>query len=138
LTIYQAKSLSDLKGIAANLLQNFGSQRVVAFYGEMGVGKTTLIKELCLQLGIHEIASSPTFSIVNEYLSLKGENIYHFDFYRIEKEEEVFDLGYEDYFYSGDYCFIEWPEKISNLLPGSTTKVEITLDKENNRLIAVV
>lgn len=138
MTIYQAKSLSDLKGIAANLLQNFGSQRVVAFYGEMGVGKTTLIKELCLQLGIHEIASSPTFSIVNEYLSLKGENIYHFDFYRIEKEEEVFDLGYEDYFYSGDYCFIEWPEKISNLLPGSTTKVEITLDKENNRLIAVV
>jgi len=135
---YQAKTLHDLKAIATDLLSEFGEHRVIAFYGEMGVGKTTLIKELCTQFGVDDVANSPTFSIVNEYLTQKGETLYHFDFYRIEEEEEVYDLGYEDYFYSGNYCFIEWPENISNLLPENTVKVKITLDNKNNRMIAVV
>ncbi|MCO6500110.1 MAG: tRNA (adenosine(37)-N6)-threonylcarbamoyltransferase complex ATPase subunit type 1 TsaE [Vicingus serpentipes] len=134
---YQAKTLTDLKEIAKDLLNEFGKHRVIAFFGEMGVGKTTLIKELSTQLGVNEIANSPTFSIVNEYLTIDGKTLFHFDFYRIEDEEEVYDLGYEDYFYSGNYCFIEWPEKILNLLPENTVKVKIVLDNENNRLIAV-
>jgi tRNA threonylcarbamoyladenosine biosynthesis protein TsaE len=104
----------------------------------MGVGKTTLIKVLCKQLGVEESTNSPTFSIVNEYLSTSQKSIYHFDFYRIEKEEEVFDMGYEDYFYSGNFCFIEWPEKIPNLLPEEVVKVSIELDDDYNRLISVV
>ena len=103
----------------------------------MGVGKTTLIKVLCQQLGVEEPTNSPTFSIVNEYLSNQNKTIYHFDFYRIEKEEEVFDMGYEDYFYDNSYCFIEWPEKIPNLLPPDAIKVKIMLDDENNRIISV-
>ena len=116
MSTYQAKTLCDLKVIATELQNEFGTHRVIAFYGEMGVGKTTLIKELCAQLGVEDIPNSPTFSIVNEYLTQKGATLYHFDFYRIEEEEEVYDLGYEDYFYSGNYCFVEWPEKIMNLL----------------------
>jgi tRNA threonylcarbamoyladenosine biosynthesis protein TsaE len=134
---YKAASLKDLKQIATNLIAEFGTNRVIAFYGEMGVGKTTLIKELCSVLGVVDLANSPTFSIVNEYLSLSGNQVYHFDFYRIEEEEEVYDLGYEDYFYSDNYCFIEWPEKILNLLPETIVKVNISLDDENNRIISV-
>ena len=137
MSTYQAKTLCDLKVIATELLNEFGTHRVIAFYGEMGVGKTTLIKELCVQLGVEDIPNSPTFSIVNEYLTQKGATLYHFDFYRIEEEEEVYDLGYEDYFYSGNYCFVEWPEKIMNLLPENTVKVKISLDAENNRIIVV-
>jgi len=88
-------------------------------------------------LGVDDVASSPTFSIVNEYMSKSGKAIYHFDFYRIEKEEEVYDLGYEDYFYSDCFCFIEWPEKILNLIPENIVKVSIDLDDENNRLISI-
>lgn len=134
---YKANTLSDLQTIAEALLVDFKSNKVIAFYGEMGVGKTTLIKELCKVLGVEDVANSPTFSIVNEYLSNNKEAVYHFDFYRIEEEDEVFDLGYEDYFYSDSYCFIEWPEKIPNLLPDNVVKVTLGLDEENNRLISI-
>jgi tRNA threonylcarbamoyladenosine biosynthesis protein TsaE len=137
LKTYKAASLVELKTIAENLIADLGNNKVVAFYGEMGVGKTTLIKELCKVLEVDDVASSPTFSIVNEYMSKSGKAIYHFDFYRIEKEEEVYDLGYEDYFYSDCFCFIEWPEKILNLIPENIVKVSIDLDDENNRLISI-
>lgn len=135
---YQVNSEQELIAVAVDLLRDFGNKKVILFYGEMGVGKTTLIKVLCKQLGVNEVTSSPTFAIVNEYLSNTNESIYHFDFYRIEKENEVFDLGYEEYFYSGNFCFVEWPEKIPNLLPDNAVKVNIVQDEENNRLISVV
>ena len=135
-TEYKSNSVDDLKEVAKKLISDFSDKRVILFYGEMGVGKTTLIKVLCQQLGVEEPTNSPTFSIVNEYLSNQNKTIYHFDFYRIEKEEEVFDMGYEDYFYDNSYCFIEWPEKIPNLLPPDAVKVKIMLDDENNRIIS--
>ena len=134
---YKVTSVNELKQIATELIAEFGTNRVIAFYGEMGAGKTTLIKEICNELEVDEIANSPTFSIINEYLSNTKETIYHFDFYRIEEESEVYDLGYEDYFYSDNYCFIEWPEKAPNLLPENTVKVDISVDNENNRLISI-
>ena len=127
----------ELPQVAQKVLTAFGNRKVILFYGEMGVGKTTLIKQLCKQLGVEEATTSPTFSIVNEYLANTGKSIYHFDFYRIEEEAEVFDLGYEDYFYSDNYCFIEWPEKIPNLLPEDTIRVKIELGDNNERLIEV-
>jgi tRNA threonylcarbamoyladenosine biosynthesis protein TsaE len=135
---YKIGSEEELVGVAKSLLNDFSDKKIILFYGEMGVGKTTLIKLLCKQLGVEESTNSPTFSIVNEYLSTSQKSIYHFDFYRIEKEEEVFDMGYEDYFYSGNFCFIEWPEKIPNLLPEEVVKVSIELDDDYNRLISVV
>ena len=135
---YKIGSEEELVGVAKSLLNDFSDKKIILFYGEMGVGKTTLIKVLCKQLGVEEATNSPTFSIVNEYLSTSQKSIYHFDFYRIEKEEEVFDMGYEDYFYSGNFCFIEWPEKIPNLLPEEVVKVSIELDDDYNRLISVV
>ncbi|MDG1477487.1 MAG: tRNA (adenosine(37)-N6)-threonylcarbamoyltransferase complex ATPase subunit type 1 TsaE [Vicingaceae bacterium] len=134
---YKSNSLDDLNEIAKKLISDFSDKKVILFYGEMGAGKTTLIKILCQELGIEELTNSPTFSIVNEYLSNKNETIYHFDFYRIEVEEEVFDMGYEDYFYGDSYCFIEWPEMIPNLLPPNSVKVTIELDADNNRIISV-
>ena len=137
-TEYIANSEADLIEIAQQLIVDFSERRVILFYGEMGVGKTTLIKVLCKQLGVNEPTNSPTFSIVNEYLSEELQSIYHFDFYRIEEEEEVFDMGYEDYFFSNNYCFIEWPEKIPNLLPDNAVKITIKEDADNNRLISFV
>ena len=134
---YRVCSEKELVNIAKSLLKDFSDKKVVLFYGEMGVGKTTLIKELCKQLGVEEPTNSPTFSIVNEYISISHKPIYHFDFYRIEKEEEVYDMGYEDYFYSDNYCFVEWPEKIPNLLPEDAIKITIEEDEGNNRLISV-
>jgi tRNA threonylcarbamoyladenosine biosynthesis protein TsaE len=134
---YKVSSEQELKVIAPKILADFGNQKIILFTGEMGAGKTTLIKLLCQQLGVEEATSSPTFSIVNEYLSNTQQSIYHFDFYRIENEAEVYDLGYEDYFYSNNYCFIEWPEKIPNLLPETYVEVTIVLDEQNNRLISV-
>lgn len=130
-------SEQELPQVAEEFLAAFGNRKVILFYGEMGVGKTTLIKQLCKQLGVEEATTSPTFSIVNEYLANTGKSIYHFDFYRIEEEAEVFDLGYEDYFYSDNYCFIEWPEKIPNLLPEDTVTLKIELGENNERLIEV-
>jgi tRNA threonylcarbamoyladenosine biosynthesis protein TsaE len=109
---------TDLKIVAKEILTAFPDQRVFAFDGHMGAGKTTLIKYFCEILGITDTVTSPTFAIVFEYINEDGEPLYHFDFYRINKIEEAFDLGYEEYFYSGCYCFIEWPGKIPELLPG--------------------
>lgn len=119
-------NLSELPAAAKQLLSLFPDSRIFAFTGEMGVGKTTFIKAICQELGVSDTISSPTFSIVNEYLSIKGIKIYHFDFYRLKSIEEVFDLGYEDYFYSSSYCFIEWSEKVKNLLPENYVSIEMT------------
>ena len=119
-------SPDQLAEAARQFVGQMGDDTVFAFYGKMGAGKTTFIKAICEALGVSDVITSPTFAIVNEYRSdLAGELIYHFDFYRIKKLEEVYDMGYEDYFYSGAVCFIEWPELIEELLPGNTVKVTI-------------
>ena len=110
--------------------------RVFAFYGKMGAGKTTFIKAVCEQLGVEDVITSPTFAIVNEYTSeTSGDTIYHFDFYRIKKLDEVYDMGYEEYFYSGSLCFIEWPELIESLLPEDATKVTIKENEDGSRSV---
>ncbi|MBE7442615.1 MAG: tRNA (adenosine(37)-N6)-threonylcarbamoyltransferase complex ATPase subunit type 1 TsaE [Flavobacteriales bacterium] len=131
-----AKNTADLDQICEKLIEQF-HHKVILFYGEMGNGKTTLIKQLCKKLGVTEPTSSPTFSIVNEYKTNDNKTIYHFDFYRIKNETEVLDFGYEEYLYSNNFCFIEWPEKIPNMLPEDVVKVYITLDKDNHRVIKV-
>ena len=116
----------DLPAVAEQLLSLFPQERFFAFFGSMGVGKTTLIKELCRQLGVEQNVSSPTFAIVNEYSDSEGEPIYHFDLYRLKKIEEAYDIGYEEYFYSGYYCFTEWTEKIESILPDHYLRIDIT------------
>lgn len=133
---FVAKNIDDLDLISEKLIDQF-NHKVILFYGEMGNGKTTLIKQLCKKLGVSESTSSPTFSIVNEYKTDKNNTIYHFDFYRIKDESEVLDFGYEEYLYSGNYCFIEWPEKIPNMLPDDVVKVTINKDENNFRIIEV-
>lgn len=108
---------------------------IFAFYGKMGAGKTTFIKAVCEALGVEDVINSPTFAIVNEYLAGNGEPIYHFDFYRIKKEQEVMDIGYEDYIYSDCLCFMEWPELIEDLLPEDTVKVTIEETEDGSRVI---
>ncbi len=130
----EVKGLKDLPGAAIQLLEFAKEQRIFLFYGEMGAGKTTFIKDICAALGVTEIVSSPTFSIVNEYDN-GTLRLYHFDFYRLKRETEALDLGYEDYFYSGDYCFIEWPEKIPNLLPPHFVEVRISDNGDGSRVI---
>jgi tRNA threonylcarbamoyladenosine biosynthesis protein TsaE len=122
--------VSQLPSAAKKLLESFDGEKIVAFEGPMGAGKTTLIKAICEELGVKETISSPTFSIVNEYRTAKGEKIYHFDFYRIKSVDEAYDMGYEEYFYSKAYCFIEWPEKIAELMPLTYEKVTIALNEE--------
>jgi tRNA threonylcarbamoyladenosine biosynthesis protein TsaE len=123
-----------LQDIAADILKKNPGSTIFAFYGKMGVGKTTLIKEICRQLHVSDIVGSPTFAIVNQYMTDQNQILYHFDFYRIKKQEEAFDLGYEDYFFSGNYCFLEWPEKIESLLPEGTTRIYLE-DKNGIRNI---
>jgi tRNA threonylcarbamoyladenosine biosynthesis protein TsaE len=125
---FLCNSLNDLKEVAIAIISQHESSRIFAFYGEMGAGKTTLIQRLCDYLGVTDVVSSPTFALINEYLTQEMESIYHFDFYRMEKLEEVYDIGYEDYFYSGNYCFIEWPGKIESLLPVETIPIRIIVD----------
>ncbi|MBR1850785.1 MAG: tRNA (adenosine(37)-N6)-threonylcarbamoyltransferase complex ATPase subunit type 1 TsaE [Bacteroidales bacterium] len=120
---------NELPQVARQLLAQFIDQRFFAFFGKMGVGKTTLIKEICLQLGVADNVCSPTFAIVNEYRTATGDPVYHFDFYRMKSLDEAYDIGYEEYFYSGEYCFTEWTEKVEQLLPDSYVRVEIV---ENN------
>jgi len=122
--------ISELKDVAISLLSLKKDRNIICFYGEMGVGKTTLIKEICKALGVADIVSSPTFSVVNEYKSVNKEMIYHFDFYRLEKEEEAYDMGYEEYFYHGNLCLIEWPEKIESLVPKDVIEVRLTQNGE--------
>lgn len=119
--------VDELDEAARILLNHYPESRVFAFYGPMGAGKTTFIKALCRHLEVSDLVSSPSFPIVNHYESDHGEDVYHFDFYRINSQEEVYDLGYEDYFYSGSYCFIEWPEKVEALLPPGIVCVYIEL-----------
>ncbi len=116
------------------MLSYAADNRIFLFYGDMGAGKTTFIKELTAALGVTEPVTSPTFSIVNEYIGSAG-NIFHFDFYRLKKQSEALDMGYEDYFYSGKYCFIEWPERIPDLLPEHYTRVKIEVQADGKRLI---
>ena len=116
-------SLDNINEAAREFVAAMGDNTVFAFYGKMGAGKTTFIKAVCECLGVTDVINSPTFAIVNEYRSDSGELIYHFDFYRIKKLEEVYDMGYEDYFYSGALCFIEWPELVEELLPTDAVKV---------------
>jgi len=134
MTEIKIHSLKEISKAAHELLKIIGNQKVIAFFGEMGAGKTTLIKEICKALGVIDVVNSPTFSIVNEYQSVGHGIIYHFDFYRIDNIEEAYDFGYEEYFYSQNYCFIEWPEKIKELLPDATVlvKIEITGSTERN------
>lgn len=127
-------SLLDLEEAAKKLLYFNKEYKVFVFYGEMAAGKTTFIKAICAELGVVDTVSSPTFSIVNEYEG-NGRRIYHFDFYRIKTIQEAFDIGYEEYFYSGDICLIEWPEKVEELLPDHYVKVEIsTIDLDKRKL----
>ncbi len=121
--VFKVKEPQSLDKVASVLLSAYPLGRIFAFFGPMGVGKTTFIKAICRQLGSTDNVSSPTFSIINQYLTPSGENIFHFDFYRIKELAEVYNLGYEDYFFSGGYCFIEWPEKIEGLLPDDSHKV---------------
>ena len=127
-------SLSELKEVAKEVIRN-SNHTTLLFYGSMGVGKTTLIKEICVALGIEDVAHSPTFSLVNEYQSATKEIVYHFDFYRIEDEEEAYDIGIEDYFYSNAWCLIEWPENIQNLLPLNSVEIHLTLLDDGQRNI---
>ena len=129
--------LHDLDQVAAQILELAGRWTVWLFHGEMGSGKTTLIKRVGRKLGVTDAMSSPTFSIVNEYLTAGGKSVYHFDFYRIKNESEAFDIGSEEYFYSGDLCLIEWPEKIPSLIPAEHANVYITVDNDNQRTIAL-
>jgi tRNA threonylcarbamoyladenosine biosynthesis protein TsaE len=131
---YKVTEETELGFISEEIINSFPQNRIFTFEGEMGAGKTTLIKQICKKLNVADSMSSPTFSIVNEYLTKTGESVYHFDFYRIKTETEALDIGIEEYFYSGSYCFIEWPEKIHNLLPDNFVKVQIKI-KENHREI---
>ena len=122
---FEISDIDQLPEVARKLLESFSEERFFAFFGKMGVGKTTLIKELCAALGVEDNVCSPTFAIVNEYSTSEGEPVYHFDFYRLKSLAEAYDIGYEEYFYSGCYCFTEWTEKIEELLPEHYVRVTI-------------
>ena len=128
----------QLPEVARNLLSAFQNDRFFAFFGKMGVGKTTLIKELCAALGVDDVVSSPTFAIVNEYRLPDDEPVYHFDFYRMNSEQEAYDIGYEEYFYSGCYCFTEWTEKIKRLLPMRYVRIDMTEHEGVRRIEAQI
>ena len=125
----------ELYAVAKIILEKYNS-KIFLFYGEMGVGKTSFIKKFCKELRVSDIVSSPTFSIVNQYSNVNDEIIYHFDFYRTEKQDELFDIGYEEYLFSSCYCFIEWPEKLEDMLPTNYLKIKMKLD-DNNRIINI-
>jgi tRNA threonylcarbamoyladenosine biosynthesis protein TsaE len=129
-------NLQDLPFVAKEILLKV-SNKTLLFYGTMGVGKTTLIKEISKQLGVTDVINSPTFSLVNEY-EIAKDKIYHFDFYRIKTEEEALDIGIEDYFFSEHWKLIEWPEKISNLLPPNSTKIEMDKNKNGTRTLNII
>ena len=129
-------SLSELKDVAQEVVESLEGRTVVLLRGEMGAGKTTLISRIAAYLGAEDTVTSPTFALVNQYEGSECR-IYHFDFYRIEEIEEVFDLGYEEYFYSGDLCFVEWPEKIEPLLPDDAMTVRITVGEDEHRIFEI-
>lgn len=131
------KSIEEIAVAAKEFVAAMGERKVFAFYGKMGAGKTTFIKAVCEELGVEDVINSPTFAIVNEYVDGQGEPVYHFDFYRIKNQQEVMDLGYEDYVYSGHVCFMEWPELIENLLPDDAVKVTIEEEIDGRRVLVV-
>ena len=134
----QIKSLDTIREAAREFISRMDDRTVFAFHGEMGAGKTTFIKAICEELGVEDVINSPTFAIINEYRSsTTGELIYHFDFYRINKLSEAEDIGTEDYFYSGALCFIEWPEKIEDLLPGDVVDVTIAENPDGTRQLTI-
>ena len=130
----EIKNQDSIKEAAQQFIREMGDSRVCAFYGKMGAGKTTFIKAICEELGVEDVITSPTFAIVNEY-EAPDTTIYHFDFYRIKKLEEVYDMGYEDYFYGGGLCFIEWPELIEELLPEDALRITITEQSDGSRIV---
>lgn len=130
------KDLSNLPQVASELLEFASKERIFIFEGEMGAGKTTFIKSFCKTLGVEDVVSSPTYSIVNEYESQNGP-VFHFDFYRIKDIQEAYDLGYEEYFYGGGICLIEWPERVAELLPDHFVKVEIFVNEGNERIFSL-
>lgn len=132
----QTYTLKQLPGIAKKIIETVNG-KILLFNGEMGAGKTTLIKEVVKQLGVKEVASSPTFSLVNEYQTNNKETIYHFDFYRINNEDEAFDIGFEDYLYNDAWCFIEWGNKVENLLPLDIVNINISVNNDNQRTIQI-
>jgi len=134
---FEITSVEHIGEIARAFIDATKDKRIFAFYGSMGSGKTTLIKAICEQMGITDVINSPTFAIINEYSLPDGDPVFHFDFYRLKKSEEAFDLGYEEYFYSGYHCFIEWPEKIEALLPENCTRVRINVFNDGKRIIEV-
>jgi tRNA threonylcarbamoyladenosine biosynthesis protein TsaE len=134
ITIKDKKHLADA---AEKFLRHFGEKRLFAFYGSMGAGKTTIIKAICKALGAIDIVSSPTFTLVNEYKTISGENIYHIDFYRIKKQEEVFDFGIEEYLTGDNYCFMEWPEMIEDILPEETISIRISVGENEERILLI-
>ena len=129
--------ITELNKVAKTIIESLEEKNVICFYGKMGVGKTTLIKDICSELGVKDNVSSPTFSIVNEYVKFDGSPVFHFDFYRIEDETEALDLGYEEYFYKNSLCFVEWPEKIKSLIPNNVLNVKILVDKDT-RIIEII
>ena len=130
------QDLGHIREAAREFIARMGDRRVFAFYGHMGAGKTTFVKAICEELGVSDVITSPTFAIVNEYtIDASSTAIYHFDFYRIKKQEEVFDMGYEEYFYSGAFCFIEWPELVEQLLPDDAVRVDIEEQSDGTRLV---
>jgi tRNA threonylcarbamoyladenosine biosynthesis protein TsaE len=138
------QDIDHIREAAREFIEHIGEHRVFAFYGKMGAGKTTFVKAICEELGVDDVITSPTFAIINEYttahqpsdISLQTSTIYHFDFYRIKKLEEVYDMGYEDYFYSGALCFIEWPELIEEILPDDAIRVSITEQEDGSRVVS--
>ena len=148
------QNIETIRKAAREFINNMGEARVFAFYGKMGAGKTTFVKAICEELGVEDVITSPTFAIINEYTITQhpspithhpspitqhpspNTRVYHFDFYRIKKLEEVYDMGYEDYFYSGALCFIEWPELIEEILPDDAVRVSITEQEDGSRLVS--
>ncbi|MFU8844693.1 MAG: tRNA (adenosine(37)-N6)-threonylcarbamoyltransferase complex ATPase subunit type 1 TsaE [Bacteroidales bacterium] len=133
----ESKGIESLPAVAKKLIKSCKDSRIFAFYGDLGAGKTTLIKAICQQLGVTDTVNSPTFSLINVYQSPLGE-IFHFDLYRIKSVEELFDIGYEDYFFSGNLCFIEWPDKIEDYLPPGTVKIKIQVDPADGTRVIIV
>jgi tRNA threonylcarbamoyladenosine biosynthesis protein TsaE len=131
------KNKKNLPAASKQLLKAVGDYKILAFYGAMGSGKTTIIKQLCKTLGAVDVATSPTFTIVNEYKTQTGESIYHFDFYRIKKIEEVYDFGVEEYFAGNSYCFLEWPELAEDALPADIVKIQISVAQDNQRILNI-
>ena len=138
------QDIEHIREAAREFIEHIGNHRVFAFYGKMGAGKTTFVKAICEELGVEDVITSPTFAIINDYSignvqpsTFNLQHIYHFDFYRIKKLEEVYDMGYEDYFYSGALCFIEWPELIEEILPDDAVRVNIEEQADGSRLVVL-